>query len=144
MSGKSVAPLPGARDDPALPKGTAVLRAMETKVKSRRKALTRLQRFAEGQTCTLRFPGCEHSGTVVLCHLPHPQHGTGIKGPDWHAVHGCRPCHDLLDGRDRCMTIDQRDVLRALAETQMRTVLAGIVQVDGYVPDPIDAARYLP
>lgn len=87
---------------------------------------------ARGQDCTLRLPGvCNHNPeTVVLCHLPCGMKGTAMKSPDNMAIDACSACHAVLDGADR-WTIEARDYLRALAETQMRRLEAGIMTIKG-------------
>ena len=91
----------------------------------------KLRDSARGQSCTLRLPGCGHDdGTVVLAHLPVGMRGVGIKTPDLFAIHACDACHARLDGRIKA-EIDFRDVLRALAETQMRWYEAGLISVRG-------------
>lgn len=97
-------------------------------MKSRQNKITR---SARNEICTLRWPGCMHDtpGAVVLAHLPHPRHGMALKGPDIHAVYACAHCHDVLDGRNRSMGVDWRDVLRALAETQGRLIEKGLMEV---------------
>jgi hypothetical protein len=93
--------------------------------------MSKIRRSAKGESCTLRWPGCLHDtyGAIVLAHLPHPAKGMGNKGPDFHAIYACSRCHDILDRRDRCMEVDWRDVLRALAETQARLVEKGLMEV---------------
>lgn len=87
---------------------------------------------AWGESCTLRIPGaCNHNPeTTVLAHLPCGMGGMGMKGPDLIAVHSCSGCHDALDGRAN-IEIEGWDVVRALAETQMRLVARGIIKIKG-------------
>jgi hypothetical protein len=65
----------------------------------------KLRDSARGQDCALRLPGCRHNPEyTVLCHLPVGMRGVGMKSPD---------------------------LLRALAETQMRWVEMGLLVVKG-------------
>lgn len=90
---------------------------------------------ARGQDCTLRLPGvCNFQPeTVVLAHVPCGMRGTGMKGPDMIAVDACSACHDALDSRSR-VEVDAWDVVRALAETQMRRIEMGLLIVKGAKP----------
>lgn len=91
----------------------------------------KLRDSARGQDCTLRLPGCRHNPEyTVLCHLPVGMRGVGMKSPDLFAVFGCDHCHAVIDGRARG-EFDQSDLLRALAETQMRWVDMGLLVVKG-------------
>ena len=90
-----------------------------------------LRDSARGQDCTLRLDGCRFSPeTVVLCHLPVGQKGMGMKSPDLFAVFGCEHCHAVIDGRIKGH-FEQRDLLRALAETQLIWVRMGLLTVKG-------------
>lgn len=83
----------------------AVQREARTRkpMKSRRRALTKIQKAARGQECRLRFAGvCNRDpATVVLCHDNRIESGKGmsLKAPDTAACFGCSSCHDVLDGR---------------------------------------------
>ena len=92
----------------------------------------KLRDSAQGKDCTLRLPGvCNFNPeTTVLAHLPCGMKGTGMKGPDVLAVFACSSCHDVLDSRAKG-EIDWRDVLRALAETQLDWVGSGLIKVAG-------------
>lgn len=92
----------------------------------------KLRNSARGESCSLRLPGvCNHNPeTTVLAHVPCGQRGIGLKGPDLVAVFACSACHDALDGRSR-HEVDGWDVIRALAETQVRWVQMGLVEVAG-------------
>lgn len=92
----------------------------------------KLRDSARGQSCTLRLEAhCNHdSATVVLAHLRINHRGMAIKSPDIFAVHACSACHDVLDGRV-VGYIEPRDILRALAETQMRWIEDGLLIVVG-------------
>lgn len=93
----------------------------------------KLRDSARGQDCTLRIPGvCNFdSATTVLAHLPCGHKGIGMKGPDLLAVFACSACHDRLDWRTKGGDIDGLDMLRALAETQMRWVEMGLIAIKG-------------
>lgn len=62
---------------------------------------------AEGQSCTI----CGSVGTTVACHANSVAlgKGTSIKAPDYFAVHFCRECHDLYDGRAGMLTKEQKE-----------------------------------
>jgi hypothetical protein len=90
----------------------------------------KLRDSARGQSCTLRVTRCTSDDTVVLCHLPVGMRGTGIKSPDLFAVFGCVACHDAIDGRAKA-DFDARDLLRALAETQMIWLESGLLKIEG-------------
>lgn len=85
---------------------------------------------ARGEDCTLRLNGCRNNTeTVVLCHAK----GTGMKGfnmkvPDIFSIYGCMHCHDILDGRKKGEW-DYQDVIRAMAETQMKFIEKGLMVI---------------
>jgi hypothetical protein len=87
---------------------------------------------ARGEDCTLRIPGaCNFDpATTVLAHVPCGMGGMGMKVPDLFAVHACSGCHDALDGRTG-IEAEGWEVVRALAETQMRLFEKGIISVKG-------------
>lgn len=94
----------------------------------------KIRAFARGRDCTLRLPGCNHDpGTTVLAHLPCGHGGMGMKSPDTVAVLACSCCHDLIDGRRKPagFVLEIRDVLRALAETHVQMIDAGLLVVAG-------------
>ena len=86
-----------------------------------------IRKSANGQTCTMRSDWCEgRIDTVVFCHLPVRRFGLGgmgMKVPDIFGYHGCHQCHahEADVGWD--------DLLRALCETQMRMIRAGLITV---------------
>lgn len=96
---------------------------------------------ARGETCTFMLPGiCNHNPeTVVLCHAPHPDKGTGWKAPDTWAAYGCSACHDEMDGRT--WRADWKVIKRhgdmplgkmyfwhnAIRETQRRMIAKGLI-----------------
>lgn len=92
----------------------------------------KLRDFARGQDCTLRIPGvCNFNPeTTVLAHLPCGHKGVGMKSPDQMAVHACSSCHTYIDGATR-WEVSALDYLRALAETQMRAIEAGLMTIKG-------------
>ena len=73
-----------------------------TRMKSRRKPMTKIQASARGEACTIRLPGIcmNRTETTVLCHSN--QHsdgkGMGLKAPDQCAAYGCFECHAVVDG----------------------------------------------
>ena len=88
---------------------------------------------ARDQDCTLRIPGtCNFNpATTVLAHVPCGQRGIGIKGPDVIAVYACSACHDALDKRIYGGEVDGWNVIRALAETQLKLIELGLIKVKG-------------
>lgn len=90
----------------------------------------KIRSAARGQDCTVRLVGiCNFNPeTTVLAHLPCGQRGVGIKSPDNIAVFACSSCHDAIDGRVKA-DIDWRDMLRALAETQLSLIEKGIMVI---------------
>ena len=90
----------------------------------------KLRDSARGENCTLRLPGCLFQNeTVVLAHAP----GTGMKGigakvPDIFSMYACHHCHDVIDGRQRGEW-EYRDIVRAMAETQIRFMEKGLLRV---------------
>ena len=94
----------------------------------------KLRDSARGQDCTLRLPGiCNFdSATTVLAHLPCGQKGMGMKGPDMIAVFACSACHDRLDARtSSAPAVTGADMLRALAETQLKWLDMGLMTIKG-------------
>ena len=94
----------------------------------------KLRDSARGQDCTLRIPGiCNFdSATTVLAHLPCGQKGTGMKGPDMISVFACSACHDRIDARtSSAPAVTGADMLRALAETQLKWLDMGLMTIKG-------------
>lgn len=92
----------------------------------------KLRDSARGQECTLRIPGvcCYDRETTVIAHLPVPGFkGMATKVPDVFAVMSCHTCHAQLD--QRRWEVDPMDMLRALAETQMKWLEMGLLRVEG-------------
>ncbi len=85
---------------------------------------------ARGENCTLRLDGClPGNDTVVLCHAPGTgMKGTGLKVPDIFAFYGCHHCHSVVDGRVKGEWT-YRDIVRAMAETQMKLIEKGLVVI---------------
>lgn len=54
----------------------------------------------------------------------------GMKGPDMIAVYACSACHDALDKRGRG-EVDPWDVIRAVAETQIKFMAKGLMNIKG-------------
>ena len=90
----------------------------------------KIRNSARGEDCTLRLDGCcNNTETVVLCHAPGTgMKGIGMKAPDIFAVYGCHHGHDIIDGRKKGEW-DYRDIVRALAETQMKLIDKGLLKV---------------
>ena len=101
--------------------------------------MSKIRASAKGETCTLMIPGvCNFNPeTVVLCHAPHPDKGTGIKGPDTWAAYGCSDCHAEMDGRTNRFFVGL-DIFpvrvqkaaawfSAIMETQRRLIAKGLM-----------------
>lgn len=54
--------------------------------------------------------------------------GTGLKVPDIFAFYGCHHCHSVVDGRVKGEWT-YRDIVRAMAETQMKLIEKGLVVI---------------
>lgn len=54
--------------------------------------------------------------------------GIGMKVPDIFIMYGCNHCHDIIDGRKKGEW-DYRDIVRAMAETQMKLIEKGLIKV---------------
>lgn len=82
-----------------------------------------LRRFAKGQTCTIRLPGCSGGGedTVLAHYRLSGTCGVGLKPPDTLAAHACHCCHDRIDGRVKT-DMDREFIRLAFAEGVMRTL----------------------
>jgi len=84
---------------------------------------------AEGQPCVL----CGSVGTTVSAHVNSVAlgKGTGIKAPDYYAVHLCQVCHDLYDGRRGKLTKKEKEDLwtTAFIRTVARWFTSGLIQV---------------
>lgn len=71
-----------------------------------------LRKFARGQDCQLRFPGCRNDReTVCLCHVRRANvAGMGQKPPDLCGVHGCGHCHSILDGKVHLANLSKLEI----------------------------------
>ena len=99
---------------------------------SKRVVSRAIQQSARDAVCSLRLDGClAGTETVVLAHLRLPGlAGAGRKPSDYAAVYACAACHDAIDGRGPGYFTD-RDLLRALIETQTAMVDAGLLIIPG-------------
>lgn len=90
----------------------------------------KIRQSARGEDCSLRLSGCRNDNeTVVGCHIPGTgEKGVGLKAPDIFIVYGCNHCHDIIDGR-KLGDWSFRDIVRALAETQLKLVQKGLLVV---------------
>lgn len=92
-----------------------------------------LRKLAQGQRCRVRLPGICDSGTdtTVLAHIKNGWCGS-LKPPDIVGVFACRPCHDVIDGRNTHsgLTRDEIDLAayRALCEQLAWYAKEGIVR----------------
>lgn len=89
--------------------------------------MTKLRKFAEGRSCTLRIPGvCSFdSGKTQLAH----GHGAGMgtKLYDWIGVHACSECHAYLDTQSRVDGTYEKYFARGLLETLQRVDTEGLM-----------------
>lgn len=116
------------------PARTAVKKRSKTKIQqSRAGSGDGLREFARGQECTLRFSGicCRDNSTVVLAHVTPPRSASmGSKPYDIMGIHACYKCHWLIDGGHTELgisrTLIDAEIFKALYETQMRVINAGI------------------
>lgn len=106
---------------------------MLTKTKAIRSQ--KLRDSAQGEECTLQFPGvCNgNSETTVLCHLPDESHGMSRKSDDLATVYGCSNCHDLVDGRHYSRVRAALDLewflRRAMVRTWRRMIEKGLIKI---------------
>lgn len=70
-----------------------------SKLRSKKKPLTPIQKSAKGEECTIRLPKvCNFDReTTVLCHENGA--GMGMKHSDERAAYGCSACHAVVDGQ---------------------------------------------
>lgn len=72
------------------------------RMKTSRPKMTPIRKSANGEDCTLRFPGiCNGDpATVVWCHSNSHLDGKGggLKARDEEGCYGCFACHSWLDG----------------------------------------------
>lgn len=89
----------------------------------------KLLRSAEGQACVI----CGSIGTTIAAHANSVAlgKGTGIKAPDYYAVHLCQVCHDLYDGRLGKLSKEEKEDMwmQAFLRTVARWFDQGIVTV---------------
>jgi hypothetical protein len=100
-------------------------------MKSKGPKMTPIRASAQGQECTLRFPGiCNRDPeTTVWCHSNRLADGKGmsLKAPDEEGCYGCYDCHAWLDGgyagRVPREIVDARfDAARAESREILRTL----------------------
>ena len=93
-------------------------------------ALSKIRASANGKSCTLRLPGCEHRETVVFAHIRTKATGWAVKPPDSMGVYACHSCHDIIDGR-KGQGLMEKEVLgriiAALAETHQQLLNEGLM-----------------
>ncbi len=109
------------------------LRAAPKPQRIRSKALTN---SAKGKACTLRGPWCGSEGgpDAVFCHVRLVGNaGTATKPPDFFGYYGCRWCHRQQEARDGIWFTD-RDVMRAICETQYLMATEGLLIIRGWKP----------
>ena len=99
------------------------------KIKSKK-----IRQSAKGEDCAIRIPGiCNHDNqTTVLAHVNSRFSGISTKSNDIHGVYACSKCHDWMDGRIKSghsQSHRERDILRALIETQMKLIQKGLIEV---------------
>ncbi len=93
----------------------------------------KLRDSAKGRQCTLRLQGCNfNTETTVLAHLPIGlSKGMGIKCNDNHACFACSSCHTIIDKQVKGY-FTEKDLLRALYETQSIWIQEGLMIIDGF------------
>jgi hypothetical protein len=106
---------------------------------------TKVLRSAKGQPCSARFPGiCNgNADTTVWAHLNGAAFGKGawIKAHDVLGFHACYSCHAYYDvGHGTKAWLDNETllecILRAVCETWVRLITAGIIFVPQDEPKP--------
>lgn len=86
----------------------------------------RLRELAEGEACTLRFPGgpCDPATTVwAHSNLLSDNKGRGYKSSDSAGVFACHRCHTMVDQpgpRDPPKWVREQHLERAMARTDVR------------------------
>lgn len=93
--------------------------------KSKKIRSKQITQSANGESCTLREPGCDWEGTVVFCHLPSQGKGVGTKSSDLFGIYACYRCHQRLDAGK----VDAEDMLRGFQETLLRLVDKGLIEI---------------
>lgn len=109
-----------------------------TPMRKRSRKSSQITRSAQGQDCTLQFPGCQNAReTVVLCHLRmFSGGGMGLKPSNLESCYGCMLCHDILDGRTPWILTDDvfnwwEAIARAIIRTQRVMRANGILVFKG-------------
>jgi hypothetical protein len=100
------------------------------------KPLTKIQKFARGQDCTLLLDGvCNRdTETTILAHHSKLElgKGRGHKVNDLFAAHLCYACHQVVDGQVKSgferEWIDYQ-MIRAVLLTQKRNLDAGLIVI---------------
>jgi hypothetical protein len=84
-----------------------------------------LRKLAEGQVCSVRLPGCQHSPeTVVLAHIRRANiAGTGQKPPDLCACFACMSCHSIIDGRESLANLGRAELDSYILHGLLRTLV---------------------
>ena len=96
--------------------------------------LTKIQKSARGEDCSLRIPGvCNFNPeTTVLCHAPYPTR-FGSRKDMWWAAYGCSDCHDFVDGRSIKTDFEVMATfgiwMPAIHETQVKLIEKGLMTV---------------
>lgn len=95
-----------------------------TKIRSKK-----ITQSAKGESCTLRIPGAcnRNPDTVVFCHAPSPDKGTGSKSDDFWGAYGCSGCHSYMD--NRMWNQLSATWFRAIFETQKKLFKKGILKL---------------
>lgn len=88
--------------------------------------MTPLRKFAEGQPCLVRLPGCDGGGaTTVLAHIRRGGvAGMGQKPPDVCGVWACFRCHQIIDKREFLPGMSQAELDTYILEGLCRTLSA--------------------
>ncbi|WP_426269176.1 DUF1364 domain-containing protein [Dyella kyungheensis] len=96
-------------------------------IRATRPKMTPLRKFAKGQPCMVRLPGCDGGGeTTVLAHYRLAGYcGIGVKPEDdAFGAWACASCHNLCDGRAKLKDWTYEEIRLAHAEGVMRTRVA--------------------
>lgn len=86
-----------------------------------------LRKYAQGQPCKVRLPGCDGGGaTTVLAHYRIAGYcGTAFKPDDLaHGAWCCFPCHEAVDGRRTVDGYTKTEIRLAHSEGVQRTIAA--------------------
>ena len=106
------------------PLKATTIRASGKRLKSSKPKMTPARKAAEGEDCTVQFPGCPNAReTSVLCHLrQYGGGGMGIKPHDSEAVFADHYCHDRLDGRALVWFAEGESIHEYIARALIRTL----------------------